>query len=61
VSEFYSKVQGDAYETFQVEQDLLATQLADRQRQMAAYHAGMKGDNRQDILDAQAEYADLKA
>lgn len=59
ISEFYSKVSTDAYETYQTEQNLLALQLATRQREMAAYHEAMK-NSKEEVLADQDTYAKKK-
>ena len=59
VSQFYSKVSADAYESYQVEQNLLTAKLAARQEEMAAYHEAMKY-RKEEVQAEQEAYAKKK-
>ena len=60
ISEFYSKVSTSAFESFEVQQDLLYQQLTDIQAELSAYNEAVSNGSGEAIAKAQAEYQELK-
>lgn len=59
VSDFYNRCNQTAFESFEIEQELYAQQIADRQGQITAYYDTMSGENAAAAQQLQQDYADL--